>query len=66
MNTISQQVANMRTLKGLEIEEFANAVGLDSETIAKLEQGLLDPPISLLEKITEAFNWSFNIGNVSI
>lgn len=66
MNTIAQQVVNMRNLKGLEVEEFANVVGLDSETVTKLEQGLIDPPISILEKITKAFNWSFKIGDVSI
>jgi transcriptional regulator with XRE-family HTH domain len=64
--TIAQQVINMRTLKGLEIEEFAKVVGIDSETINQLEQGLIDPQISVLEKITQAFNWSFKIGNVSI
>lgn len=64
--TIAQQVEKMRTLKGLEIEEFANKVGLDTETVSKLEQGLIDPQISILEKITKAYNWSFKIGDVSI
>jgi transcriptional regulator with XRE-family HTH domain len=64
--TIAQQVENMRTLKGIEIEEFANKVGLDTETVTKLEQGLIDPQISILEKITKAYNWSFKIGDVSI
>lgn len=64
--TIAQQVEKMRTLKGLEIEEFANKVGLDTETVTKLEQGLIDPQISILEKITKAYNWSFKIGDVSI
>ncbi|MHC0037021.1 helix-turn-helix domain-containing protein [Pseudoneobacillus sp. C159] len=64
--TIAQQVVNMRKLKGLEIEEFALIVGLDSKTISQLEQGLIDPTISTLEKITSTFNWSFKIGDVSI
>jgi predicted transcriptional regulator len=64
--TIAQQVVNMRTLKGLEVDEFAKVVGLDTETIMKLEQGMIDPQLSVIEKITKAFNWSFKIGNVSI
>jgi transcriptional regulator with XRE-family HTH domain len=66
MNSIAQQLVKIRTLKGWEVEEFANVVGLDTETITKLEQGLLDPQISILEKITKTLNCSFNIGDVSI
>jgi transcriptional regulator with XRE-family HTH domain len=66
MNSVAKQLVQMRTLKGWEIEDFAKVVGVDSETITKLEQGLIDPQLSVLEQITRTLNCSFKIGDVSI
>lgn len=66
MNSVAKQLVQLRTLKGWEIEEFAKVVGLDIDTVTKLEQGLIDPQLSILEKITKALNCRFNIGDVSI
>lgn len=66
MNSVAKQLVQMRTLKGWEIEDFAQAVGLDTDTITKLEQGIIDPQLSVLEKITKSLNCSFKIGDVSI
>lgn len=66
MNTIAKQIVQMRTLKGWDVDEFANVVGLDTEIIRNLEQGSIDPQLSILEKITNTLNCSFKIGDVSI
>ncbi|WP_442597228.1 helix-turn-helix domain-containing protein [Neobacillus sp. D3-1R] len=66
MNTIGKQIVQMRTLRGWDVDQFANVVGLDTETVQNLEKGLLDPQLSILEKITNTLNCSFKIGDVSI
>ncbi|HYK72729.1 MAG TPA: helix-turn-helix transcriptional regulator [Pseudoneobacillus sp.] len=66
MNTIAKQIVQMRTLKGWDVDEFANVVGLDTEIIRNLEQGSIDPQLSILEKISNTLNCSFKIGDVSI
>lgn len=66
METIAKQVVMLRNLRGWGIEEFAEIVGLDVDTVRGLEQGTIDPQLSVLQRITNALNCSFKIGDVSI
>ena len=61
-----KQLVLARENRGLTQKEFAMKLGYDVEWIVNLEQGKIDPPLSLIVKAAKELNWSFKIGDVSI
>lgn len=66
MNTVGQQLKNIRLNREMDIHWLAAMSGLHPDTIAAIEEDAIDVPISILAKISVALNCSFLIGDVSI
>lgn len=55
-----RNLKEIRKLKGLTQEEFAEKLGLNKFTIAKYEQGTREPDLLTLEKIKVALDCSYD------
>ncbi|MEQ6376734.1 helix-turn-helix transcriptional regulator [Bacillaceae bacterium S4-13-58] len=66
MSELHKQITYARENRGLSQKDLAERLGFSEEFISNLEHGKVDPPVSVLVKVTDVLNWSFNIGNVSI
>lgn len=66
MSNLHKQITYARENRGLTQKDLAERLDFSEEFIANLELGKVDPPVSVVVKVTDVLNWSFNIGNVSI
>jgi transcriptional regulator with XRE-family HTH domain len=66
MNNIGHQLKKIRLNREMEIERLAVLSGLNSETIAAIEEEELDVQISTLAKLSAALCCTFAIGDISI
>ncbi len=51
---LNLRIVQWRKIKGLTQEELANKCNTTQQTIAKIEQGSVDPKLSTLQKIADA------------
>lgn len=55
---IAQRIRNIRTEKGLTLEEVARLTGFTKSLISKIENNKVSPPVSTLATISRALNVS--------
>lgn len=66
MDYLTQQLIKAREVRGLSANQLANKIGINVETILNIETGEKKPELFVIEKISEALNYQFQIGNVKI
>lgn len=66
MNSIGHQLKKIRLNRELEIEKLAYISGVNSETIAAIEEDTIDVQLSTLAKLSDALRCSFSVGDMSI
>lgn len=59
MSAISNNIKNLRKKEKLTQKEFAEKVGVHFTTISKIEKGIREPSLTLIDKIRCTFNVSF-------
>ncbi|MDP4161829.1 MAG: helix-turn-helix transcriptional regulator [Bacillota bacterium] len=66
MNNIGNQLKQARLMRKIDQDKLALLAGLSVETIAAIEDGAFDVPVSILGKLSDILRWSFAIGDMSI
>jgi len=57
---INLRIKEVRTLKGMNMKEFASVINIDNSQYSKIEHGKLKPTILQLKEISSNFNISLN------
>jgi len=54
--TVPQTVRKMRNCTGMTIPQYAKHVGVSARYLGDIERGLMNPTVTVLEKICEPLN----------
>ena len=60
MSTISENMKNMRILRGYSIKDVADQLGCSPNSLSNWEKGKISPPVDYVEEMCKIYNVTAN------